>query len=75
MNHGIDYSKGFLKGDKIVKLLSSVHIEPIVIRNHHSFSTKALPRITLEEMNLLTHVEVATSSCQVLIKFMFSMIL
>ena len=40
-------------------------------------STKALPRITLEEMNLLPTVDYATSSCQFLIKsrFMFSMIL
>ena len=37
-------------------------------------STKALPRITLEEMTLLTHVVVATFSCQIFIKLKLSMI-
>ena len=36
MSYGIDYSEGFSQGDKIVKLVSSVHLEPTVTRNHHS---------------------------------------
>ena len=57
MSHGIDYSEYFSKGDKMVNLIFGSHRTH---SNHFStlIFTKALPRITLEEMNLLTHDEV-----------------
>ena len=53
----------FHKGGKRVDFSSSVLIEPTCSQNHSS-QPKALPRIPLEEMNLLSHVVDATFSCQ-----------
>ena len=61
MTHGTDYSEGFPKGDKIVKL-SFFGSPGTYIAETPLTSTKALPRISLEEMNLLSHIDYATSS-------------
>ena len=50
------YSEYFYKGGKRVSLSSSVLDEP-TCNHHHSSHIKALPRLTLEEMNLYIHVD------------------
>ena len=56
MTHGIDYSEGFFERGKRVNFPSSVLLEPNISQKPSLISTKALPQITLEEMNLLTHI-------------------
>ena len=47
----------FHKGDKRANFSSSVLIVPTCCQNQLSSLPKAPPRIPLEEMNLLSHVE------------------
>ena len=61
----------FHKGEKRVNISSSVLVEP-TCNHHHSSHTKALPRLTLEEMNLY-HKFIIQPLAAITIRLKFSM--